>query len=148
MTAQREASEEATEPHVPDLSEITFFGLARTLTYYHPFLFGELRTQLSAQEFLSQIPSDNWETRALIPIRFAIKPITKWIRDHYIATLEGKTPGFGIYTAIFSLLQSLLYAYPDDWQKVVAELRLGQPKGEFKQKLPSKKTPPKRRGQR
>jgi hypothetical protein len=42
-TAQRKAFAEATGPLLPDLSWITFFGLARTFKPRLWFLFGELR---------------------------------------------------------------------------------------------------------
>ena len=64
--ARREAYEEATAPYLPEHNEITFFGLARTLHYLYPFLFGELRVRLTSRELESQLPGDNWETRGLV----------------------------------------------------------------------------------
>ena len=52
-TAQREAFEEAIGPLLPDLSWITFFGLARTFKARFPFLFGELRLPITASQLLA-----------------------------------------------------------------------------------------------
>src|SRR5437588_12729919 len=65
-TAQREAFEEATGPLLPDLSWITFFGLARTFKARFPFLFGELRLPITASPLLSQVPSQSLASRGLI----------------------------------------------------------------------------------
>ena len=71
-TAQREAFEEATGPLLPDVSWITFFGLARAFKARFPFLFGELRLPMTASQLLSQVPPQSWESRGLVAIPFTI----------------------------------------------------------------------------
>jgi hypothetical protein len=78
-TAQRESFEEATGPLLPDLSWITFFGLARTFKARFPFLFGELRLPTTASQLLSQVPSQSWECRGVIGMPFTIDAVTQWI---------------------------------------------------------------------
>lgn len=125
--ALRESYEEAAAPYSPELSEITFFGLARTLQYYYPFLFGELRIKLTSRELESQLPGDNWETRGLVAIPFTVQAVTDWIALEYGKLLRREIPGGGVYTAIFSLLQSLAYEYPKDWQEVIQRLTFESP---------------------
>ena len=122
LTAQREACEEATSPLSPDFSQITFFGLARTFKYRFPFLFGELRLHITSDELESQVPLDNWETRGLVAIPFSIDGVTDWIRTRYRDVIGRRGLGPAIGTTLFSLFQSLLYEFPEDWQKVIAKL--------------------------
>ncbi len=82
-TAQREAFEEATGPLLPDLSWITFFGLARTFKARFPFLFGELRLPITASQLLSQVPPQSWESRGLIGMPFTIDAVTQRIVQRY-----------------------------------------------------------------
>jgi hypothetical protein len=123
-TAQREAMEEATGPLVPDLAQITFFGLARTFKARFPFLFGELRLGITAAQLQSQVPSQSWESRGLVPIPFTVEAVTRWIAERYRDQLGQRGLGAAVGTTFFALLQSLLYEYPDQWQRVVQALTL------------------------
>lgn len=68
LTAIREASEEALA-FKPSIEEVTFFGLARTLKYQLPFLFGEIRLRdLTAAQLKAQLPRDHWETEGVVCI--------------------------------------------------------------------------------
>lgn len=121
-TAAREAMEEVTHPYQPRFEDITFFGMARTMHFMHPFLFGELRVPLRAEDLVSMTPGDNWEVGSLTPIAFTVEVVTEWILRWYQKLMSGDIPGGGIYSAIFSLLQSLHYQYPDRWMEVVQRL--------------------------
>jgi hypothetical protein len=123
-TAQREAFEEATGPLLPDLSWITFFGLARTFKARFPFLFGELRLPITASQLLSQVPSQNWESRGLIGMPFTIDAVTQWIVQRYRDQIGQRGLSAAVGTTFFSLLQSLLYEYPDEWLHVIEALTI------------------------
>jgi hypothetical protein len=122
LTAQREAEEEIIG-YRPDLSEITFFGLARTLKYQLPFLFGEVRlSRVSAGELESSFPRDLWESEGLYPLPLEVDAIVEFIKKIYKEMEEKIIIGSATYAALFSLLQSLRYEYPESWKKVVEEL--------------------------
>ena len=120
-TVQREAFQEATRPLLPDLLWITFFGLACTFKARFPFLLGELRLPITASQLLSQVPSQSWESRGLIGMPFTIDAVTQWIVQRYRDQI-GLSAAVG--TTFFSLLQSLLYEYPDEWLRVIEALTL------------------------
>jgi hypothetical protein len=126
LTAQRETTEEATSPLVPDLAQITFFGLARTFKYRFPFLFGEVRLDITSEQLESQVPLDSWENRGLVAIPFTIEGVTDWMSKRYREVVGRRGLGPAVGTTLFSLLQSLLYEFPDDWQKVIAALQFKQ----------------------
>jgi hypothetical protein len=122
LTAQREAAEEIVG-YQPDFSEITFFGLARTLRYQLPFLFGEVRlTKVSSKELESSFPRDIWETEGFYAQPLEVDAILAFIRDVYREMGEKNIIGSATYAALFSLLQSLRYEYPDSWNRIVEEL--------------------------
>jgi transcriptional regulator with XRE-family HTH domain len=116
LTAQREAFEEVTQPYRPEFSEFVFFGLARTLTFYFPFLFGELRLIASEEDIRSLMPQDNWDITGLVGIPFTIDAVTSFIKKLYRYMVENQD--FYPATTIFSLYQSLIYEYPDEWKKM------------------------------
>src|SRR5205807_2439062 len=117
-TAQREAFEEATGPLMPEWSQITFFGLARTFKARFPFLFGELRLPITSSQLLSQVPAQSWESRGLIGMPFTIEAVTEWIAARYRDQLGQRGLSAAVGTTFFSLLQSLLYEYRERWQEV------------------------------
>lgn len=119
-TAQREAFEEATGPLLPDVSWITLFGLARTFKARFPFLFGELRLPITASQLLSQ----SWESRGLIGMPFTIDAVTQWIVQRYRDQFGQRGLSAAVGTTFFSLLQSLLYEYPDEWLRVIEALTI------------------------
>jgi hypothetical protein len=122
LTARREASEEIIS-RLPDLTEITFFGLARTLRFQLPFLFGEIRlSEMTSTELESSFPRDIWETEAFVAIPLEIDAIVAFIKDVYKEMDEKHIINSATYAAIFSLLQSLHYQYPDEWKSIVREL--------------------------
>jgi hypothetical protein len=116
LTAQREAFEEITQPYKPQFSEIVFFGLARTLTFYFPFLFGELRLIASEDDIRFSVPQDNWDIAGLIGIPFNIDTVASFIKKLYRYMVENQD--FYTATTIFSLYQSLIYEYPDEWEMI------------------------------
>ncbi len=121
-TAQRDAFEEATGPLLPDLSWITFFGLARTFKARFPFLFGEPRLPITASQLLSQVPSQSWESRSLVGMPFTIDAVRQWIVQRYRDQIGLRGLSAAVGTTFFSLLQSLLYEYPDEWLRVIETL--------------------------
>ena len=122
LTAQREASEEIIG-YRPELSEITFFGLARTLKYQLPFLFGEVRlSRVSSKELESSFPRDIWESAGLYSLPLKVDAIVAFIKQVYREMEEKSIINSATYAALFSLLQSLRYEYPESWKKVVKEL--------------------------
>jgi transcriptional regulator with XRE-family HTH domain len=120
LTAQRESFEEVTGPYKPVFSEITFFGLARTLAFYFPFLFGELRLDMSEKEVRSLTPQDNWDAFRLISIPFTIGDVTSFIKRNYRYMVENQD--FARGTTLFSLYQSLIYQYPEKWEDICQAL--------------------------
>ncbi len=122
LTAQREAAEEITG-YRPDFTDITFFGLARTLRFQLPFLFGEIRLRnMTSKELESSFPRDTWETEAFLALPLKIDVIVAFIREVYREMEEKNIVGSATYAALFSLLQSLRYEYPDDWTRIVRKL--------------------------
>ena len=121
-TAQREAFEEATGPLPPDMSWIAFSGLARTFKVRFPFLFGELRLPITASQLLSQVPPQSWESRGLIGMPFTIDAVTQWIVQRYRDQIGQRGLSATVGTTFFSLLESLLYEYPDEWLRVIGAL--------------------------
>ena len=122
ITAQRESSEEITSDP-PDLSEITFFGLARTLRWQLPFLFGELRlSEMTSTQLESSSPRDIWETEAFVAMPLEVDTIIEFIRKVYREMDEKSIVNSATYAAIFSLIQSLHYQYPDEWRSIIREL--------------------------
>ena len=111
LTAQRESYEEVTRPYEPEFSEVVFFGLARTLEFYFPFLFGELRLDLSEEDLRSSTPQDNWDVSGLISIPFEIQEVVSFMKKTYRYMVEQQDRGPG--TTLFSLYQSLIYQYPE-----------------------------------
>ena len=119
LTAQREASEEILA-FKPQLQEITFFGLARTLRYQYPFLFGEVRLKgVTSKELESQFPVGEWESEGLVSMPLEVDHVITFTRDVYKEFDEKKILSTGTYAAIFMLLQSLHYEYPDDWEGII-----------------------------
>jgi hypothetical protein len=122
LTAQRETAEEITGIP-PRLDEIRFFGLARTLKFQLPFLFGEVRlTATSSQQLESSVPRDAWEAEQIVSIALDPDAILRFVREVYKETDENSIVNSATYAALFSLLQSLLYEYPNDWINIVKEL--------------------------
>ena len=118
-TALREAREEIVGTIIHDNQiEITFFGLARIWRTRFPFLFGELRLKNVTHEQLeNQRLETSWEgDRIRIP--FTIKDVTDWIRVNYFAR-----PASRFATTYFSLIQSLIYQYPDKIDDICNRLR-------------------------
>jgi hypothetical protein len=124
LTAVREASEEVLGlSNRPSIEEVTFFGLARTLKYQLPFIFGEIRLRaLTAAQLKAQLPRDQWETEGIICIPLDPEAIIDFVRQVYRDMEAYQIVGSATYAALFSILQSLRYEYPNDWNAIVAEL--------------------------
>jgi hypothetical protein len=120
LTALRESYEEVTQPYRPNRSDITIFGLARTATYYFPFLFGELRLDISEDDLRSFVPQDIWDTRGLIGIPFTVDHVIAFVEELYQIMVQ--TRDNRIATTIFSLYESLIYQYPDRRMEIMAML--------------------------
>jgi hypothetical protein len=122
-TALREAQQETVGySYTPKYSDIVFFGLARVVRNGFPFLFGELRVAMSSAELESQVPQDRYESVGVIGRPFMVDSIVEWVLELYRETDEQGRRTTRAHTTIFSLLQSLKYAYPDDWLKVVRQV--------------------------
>ncbi|MCY2987882.1 MAG: serine/threonine-protein kinase [Planctomycetota bacterium] len=115
-TGLREARQEILgEFYSPSVSDITFFGLARVVRNGFPFLFGEVRVTMTGMELESQVPQDRNETLAVVGRPFTIESVVDWVRELYSETDEQGRKTSRAHTTIFSLLQSLKYAYPSNW---------------------------------
>ena len=68
------------------------------------------------------MPSQSWESRGLIGMPFTIDAVTQWIVQRYRAQIGQSGPSAAIGTTFFSLLQSLLYEYPDEWLRAIEAL--------------------------
>ena len=121
--AQREATQEILgQQYQLKMEEITFFGLARTLGYHFPFLFGELKIQLTLEELKSMLPTDVYETECIEPILFNIKDVSKKVLELYNELDENKSTSRA-HTTIFSLIQSLIYGFPKDFLTITESLK-------------------------
>lgn len=119
-TAVRESMEECTGRFRPEVEDITFFGLARTMKTRFPFLFGELRVNLTSRQLESFTPLTTWEgRRACLP--FTVEDVTDWIAARYRDQIQGRLTG-AVGTTLFALLQSLHYSYPDRWTEIADRL--------------------------
>jgi hypothetical protein len=120
LTAIRECQEECSGRYRPSVKEVTFFGLARTMGTQFPFLFGEIRLNITSAELESTPPLNPFEgQRFAIPL--TVDDVCDWVRKHHRDHFEGRRGGV-IGTTLFSLLQSLQYEYPDQWSEVVRRL--------------------------
>ncbi|MEO8497549.1 MAG: toll/interleukin-1 receptor domain-containing protein [Planctomycetota bacterium] len=119
-TAIREAQEECTGRYRPSLEEVVFFGLARTMGTQFPFLFGELRLKIDSTELDALVPLNPFEGQKF-KIPFSVDGVCDWVLQYHRDHFEGRRGGV-IGTTLFSLLQSLHYAYPDRWGEVVKRL--------------------------
>ncbi len=123
-TAIRESIEECIGSIYPlGKNEVTFFGLGRWMKTRFPFLFGEIRLEnMTAKQLESVRPSGAWEgIRLKLP--FTIEAVTDWVVQRYRDQYFGRQRA-AVSSPIFSLLQSLLYAYPDHWMEVISRLDL------------------------
>jgi hypothetical protein len=120
-TAIREGAEECFGAiHQELITDITFFGLGRWMKTRFPFLFGEIRVGITAKQLLSMKPSQDWEgVRLHMP--FTVEAVTSWVSEKYQDIYYGRS-SWPIASPIFSLLQSLRYAYPQAWLEVVQKL--------------------------
>jgi hypothetical protein len=104
----------------PTIEDVTFFGLGRWMKTRFPFLFGEIRVDADAKQVESHEPTHKWEgTRLKLP--FTVEAVTAWVADRYRDQYFGRARA-AVSAPIFSLLQSLRYAYPDRWNEVIARL--------------------------
>jgi len=121
-TAIREGKEECIGDLYPlTADEITFFGLGRWMKSRFPFLFGEIHLKnMTAKQLESSRPTNEWEgVRLKLP--FTVEEVTNWVSDRY-RDLYYQRVRWPISSPIFSLLQSLYYAYPDRWIEVINRL--------------------------
>jgi len=122
VTARREAAEEV-RSEMPTFESIRFFGLARTLRWQFPFLFGEMRLRdLTASQVKALLPRDHWETAGFVDLPFSPEAVIDFVRDVYRKTDREKITHSTIYAGLFSLLQSVRYEYPESWMDFVREL--------------------------
>jgi hypothetical protein len=121
-TAIRESIEECIgNVYQPTKDEVTFFGLGRWMKTRFPFLFGEIRLKnLTAKQLESMRPTNEWEgIRLKLP--FNIEAVTEWVAQRYRDQYFGRE-GWPVSAPIFSLLQSLMYEYPNRWIEVINRL--------------------------
>jgi hypothetical protein len=117
-TAIREAQEECVGAYPVTRNQVTFFGLARTRGTQFPFLFGEIRLPISSAELPA--PLNPFEGQPF-PIDFTIEGVCKWVRQYHLDHYNGRRGGV-IGTTLFSLLQSLLYEYPNSLPEIAEYL--------------------------
>jgi hypothetical protein len=77
---------------------------------------------ITAPQLLSQVPPQSWESRGLIGMPFTIDAVTQWIVQRYRDQIGQRRLSAAVGTTFFSLLQSLLYEYPDGWLRVIKAL--------------------------
>jgi hypothetical protein len=123
-TALREAAEECLGllTPAPTADDVTFFGLGRWMKTRFPFLFGEIRLkEATAKEVMSYEPTQKEGDRIALP--FTVEAVTQWCADRYRDQYFGRARA-AVSAPIFSLLQSLRYAYPERWPEVIRRLDL------------------------
>jgi hypothetical protein len=126
-TALREATEECIGllTPIPTADDVTFFGLGRWMKTRFPFLFGEIRLKkATAKDVMSYEPINKWEGERLI-LPFTVESVTQWCADRYRDQYYGRAHA-ATSAPIFSLLQSLRYAYPDQWPEVIRRLDIAE----------------------
>jgi hypothetical protein len=124
-TALREAKEECIGllTPAPTADDVTFFGMGRWMKTRFPFLFGELRLKTARlKDVMSYEPMNRWEGERLA-LPFTVEAVTQWCADRYRDQYFGRA-SWPVSSPIFSLLQSLRYAYPDQWPEVIERLDL------------------------
>jgi hypothetical protein len=67
-------------------------------------------------------PPEARENRGLSGMRFTIDAVTQWIVQRYRDQIGQRGLSAAVGTTFFSLLQSLLYEYPDKWLRVIEAL--------------------------
>jgi hypothetical protein len=124
QTALREATEECIgnlQP-APTADDVIFFGLGRWMKTRFPFLFGEIRLkEVTMEKVLSNSPTNQWEG-VREPLPFDVDSVTKWCANQYREQYYGRGQPANSAT-IFSLLQSLRYAYPEKWPEIIDRLK-------------------------
>ena len=75
---------------------------------------------MSHKELESRKPPNSWEGK-LERIPFTTEGVTNWVRERYMDQ-KNRRYKVAIDTTLFSVLQSLLYEYPDDWSEVAKRL--------------------------
>lgn len=120
MTAMREAKEECIGRFPVTRDMVTFFGLARTRGTQFPFLFGEIRLPIPSTEVPP--PLNVFEGNPF-PIDFTIPAVCDWVQKYHLDHYHGRRGGV-IGTTLFSLLQSLIYEFPDSYSEIASQLRI------------------------
>lgn len=116
--AVRGVNEQCAFPLVAD--QVTIFGLGRTHGSLLPFLYGEIRVGVDSSRFEAMAQAHD-PTRGTEGRRLTVEAVVEWIKELHHG--EGHDPGSS-HLAIFSLYQTLIYAFPDR----IAEIneRLGE----------------------
>lgn len=92
-------------------------------------MFGEIRLHnLTAVQLKAQLPRDHWETEGLVCIPLEPKAIIDFVRQVYRDMEARQIVESATYAALFSVLQSLRYEYPDEWNAIIAELAEVRPR--------------------
>ncbi len=121
-TAIREAQEECVGSYPILREQVTFFGLARTMGTQFPFLFGEIRLPITSKQLQGYPPLCPFEGQPFCT-DFTIESVCNWVCQHHLDHVDGRRGGV-IGTTLFSLMQSLHYAYPDRWNEVIDRLSI------------------------
>ncbi|QDT10748.1 serine/threonine protein kinase [Planctomycetes bacterium K23_9] len=120
----REAKEEVMGDYALELSDIVYFGAARTGAYMFPFLFGELRVPLTKKQYEDQTVLHRNDVYAKHGRPFTIESVTDWILELYHRYDEdGRLLSRPSHTGIFSLYQSLIYQFPERKNEINALLQ-------------------------
>jgi serine/threonine protein kinase len=120
----REAREEVLGDYDLIPEELTFFGFARTGLMMFPFLFGEIRVPMSADEYKEQRILHRHDVFAKEGVPLTIDAVTEWIRKLYFRrNQDGQLISRPSHTGIFSIYQSLLYEFPNEARLINSLLR-------------------------
>lgn len=120
-----EAKQEIFDEYPLQAGDVRFFGLARTLTFYFPFLFGEVIHREDAAHLRSLQPPGQFEIAELHSRPLTIPEVCAWARELYH---ERGTDGYwtvSAHAAIFSILQSLIYRFrkPEEQDEIIRLLK-------------------------
>lgn len=119
-TALREGAEECLGALPKErIADVSFFGLGRWMKTRFPFLFGEIRVDATAKQLLGFTPPQPDGERMFLP--FTVEGVTAWVAEKYQDMYFGRSK-WAVASPIFSLLQSLRYAYPERWLEVIDRL--------------------------
>lgn len=123
----REGSEEVWGVYPAAREDLVYFGLAMRTDNFCPFLFGEVRLDITADRLVEfrQTAKHKDEIAQLVFVRFTVETVTRAIR--HLWSLRRLSS-----TAIFSLYASLIHGYQSKWAEIDAEFARVKPRGKLR----------------